>query len=288
MDSVHLNLNYSRSWFQTPNAYDNLNVSNVVSGGAGPNPVFANIGNTDQKSKIETFDIAPTYTRIFGTNSVLNFGAYVRRECIQLLSQAAIRWPTSDHQTCRTSSISQYRTLTNAGCAQISPTKRASTTSRQERSTSKHFCARMTRSASSMRPTTPHAWIVTESPTGLHRSHPMRRVWLRSKDPAAPAGTFRSLRSDARRQSLQLFRPHRCKRAGPVCRGPDQGRELALQSGDARRFVQRSHRCPPGGATRRYRVQYQAYQHSAARLLCANLGNAVQRESRAVQPGLLE
>src|ERR1700757_1937395 len=45
-DSIHLNLNYSRSWFQTPNAYDNLNVSNVVSGGSGPDPVFANVGNT--------------------------------------------------------------------------------------------------------------------------------------------------------------------------------------------------------------------------------------------------
>src|SRR5246127_721198 len=48
-DSVHLNLNYSRSWFQTPNAYDNLNVSNVVSGGAGFAPVFGNVGNADQK-----------------------------------------------------------------------------------------------------------------------------------------------------------------------------------------------------------------------------------------------
>ncbi len=28
-DSIHLDLNYSRSWFQTPNAYDNLNVQNV-------------------------------------------------------------------------------------------------------------------------------------------------------------------------------------------------------------------------------------------------------------------
>ena len=80
VDSVHLNLNYSRSWFQTPNAYDNLNVSNVVSGGSSPDPVFGNVGNTDQLSKIETFDIAPTYTRIFGTNAVLNFGAYVRRD----------------------------------------------------------------------------------------------------------------------------------------------------------------------------------------------------------------
>src|SRR3984957_1339729 len=71
VDSIHLNLNYSRSWFQTPNAYDNLNVSNVVSAGSGPDPVFGNVGNADQKSKIGTFDIAPTYTRIVGTNAVL-------------------------------------------------------------------------------------------------------------------------------------------------------------------------------------------------------------------------
>ncbi len=87
VDSVHLNLNYSRSWFQTPNAYDNVNVLNVVSGGAGPDPVFANVGNTDQKSKIGTFDIAPTYTRVFGTNAVLNFGGLRSAGCIQLLSQ---------------------------------------------------------------------------------------------------------------------------------------------------------------------------------------------------------
>src|SRR6202035_285911 len=30
-DSIHLNLNYTRSWFQTPNTFDNLNVQNVVS-----------------------------------------------------------------------------------------------------------------------------------------------------------------------------------------------------------------------------------------------------------------
>ena len=32
-DSMHLDLNYSRSWFQTPNAFENLNVQNVISGG---------------------------------------------------------------------------------------------------------------------------------------------------------------------------------------------------------------------------------------------------------------
>jgi hypothetical protein len=111
-DSIHLNLNYSRSWFQTPNAYDNLNVSNVVSGGSGPDPVFGNVGNTDQKSKIETFDIAPTYTRIFGSNSVLNFGAFVRRDAYNYYPSGNL---LADLGPIQTSSIAQYRTLTNAG-----------------------------------------------------------------------------------------------------------------------------------------------------------------------------
>ena len=79
-DSVRLNLNYSRSWFQTPNAYDNLNISNVIAGGTTANPVFGNVGNTDQHSKIETFDISPTFTHLIGANAVLNFGAYVRKD----------------------------------------------------------------------------------------------------------------------------------------------------------------------------------------------------------------
>ena len=111
-DSIHLNLNYSRSWFQTPNAYDNLDVSNIVSGGSGPDPVFANVGNTDQKSKIETFDIAPTYTRIFGTSSVLNFGAFVRRDAYNYYPSGNL---LADLGPIQTSSIGQYRTLTNAG-----------------------------------------------------------------------------------------------------------------------------------------------------------------------------
>ena len=77
---MHLDLNYSRSWFQTPNAYDNLNVQNVVSGGTSANPTFGNVGNTDQRSKIGTYNISPTYTRIISNNSVFNLGAFVRRD----------------------------------------------------------------------------------------------------------------------------------------------------------------------------------------------------------------
>ena len=80
VDSIHLDMNYSRSWFQTPNSYDNLNVQNVVSGGTSASPVFGNVGNTDQHSKIGTINISPTYTRVIGNNTVFNLGAFVRRD----------------------------------------------------------------------------------------------------------------------------------------------------------------------------------------------------------------
>ncbi|NYF89303.1 TonB-dependent receptor [Tunturiibacter empetritectus] len=111
-DSIHLNLNYSRSWFQTPNAFDNLNVQNVISGGAGANPVFANVGNTDQRSKIGTFDIAPTYTRTIGANSVFNFGPYIRKDQYDYYPSGN---PLADLGPIQNQSIAQTRSLTNAG-----------------------------------------------------------------------------------------------------------------------------------------------------------------------------
>jgi hypothetical protein len=111
-DSVHLDFNYSRSWFQTPNTYDNLNVQNVASGGTSANPTFANVGNADQHSKIGTYNIAPTYTHVISNNSVLNFGGYVRRDGYNYYPS---RNALADLGPIQTSSISQDRILTNAG-----------------------------------------------------------------------------------------------------------------------------------------------------------------------------
>ena len=114
VDSVHLNLNYSRSWFQTPNTYDNLNVQNVISGGTTNAPVFGSVGNADQHSKIETFNIAPTYTRVVGANSVFNLAAYIRKDSYNYYPSGnalADRGP----ENLQTASIGQERTLTNAG-----------------------------------------------------------------------------------------------------------------------------------------------------------------------------
>ena len=117
-DSIHLDLNYSRSWFQTPNSYDNLNVQNVQT--TGPNsgtsasPIFVDVGNADQRSKINTFNISPTYTRIISNNSVFNLGAFVRRDGYDYYPSGN---PLADlgPSNLQTSSISQYRTLTNTG-----------------------------------------------------------------------------------------------------------------------------------------------------------------------------
>ena len=111
-DSIRLNLGLSRSWFQTPNSYDNLAVQNVVSGGSGSNPTFATIGNADQRSKILTYNVAPTYTRTIGPNSVFNFGAYVRRDGYNYYPSSN---PLADLGPIQNESIAQDRSLTNAG-----------------------------------------------------------------------------------------------------------------------------------------------------------------------------
>ena len=114
VDSVHLDLNYSRSWFQTPNTYDNLNIQNVISGGSSPNPVFGNVGNTDQKSKIETFNIAPTYTRVIGANAVFNLGAYARKDFYNYFPSGD---PLADKgpPNLQNQTVGQYRSLFNTG-----------------------------------------------------------------------------------------------------------------------------------------------------------------------------
>ena len=112
-DSIHLDLNYSRSWFQTPNSYDSTNVSNVIAGGATASPVFGNVGNADQRSKIGTINVSPTYTRIVNNNSVFNLGGFLRRDGYNYYPSGdalADRGPAN----LQTSSIQQYRTLTNS------------------------------------------------------------------------------------------------------------------------------------------------------------------------------
>lgn len=102
-DTIHGNFQYTRSWFQTPNTFDNLDVLDPEG-----NP----IGNTDQRSKIGTFNVAPTWTRLIGTTAVLTAGAYVRRDQYNYYPSAN---PLADFGPINSETIAQDRNLTNAG-----------------------------------------------------------------------------------------------------------------------------------------------------------------------------
>jgi hypothetical protein len=106
-DAMHFNFGFTRSWFQNPNSYDNLNIGVV-----GPNGLP--VGPTDQRSKILTFNIAPTWTHTLSPNAVLNVTGYVRRDAFNYYPSndpfADLGPPSLQRET-----VAQQRTLLNAG-----------------------------------------------------------------------------------------------------------------------------------------------------------------------------
>src|ERR1700688_3008373 len=102
-DSVHLNASYTRSWFQTPNTFDNLNVLD---------PNGNNVGDTDQRSKIGSFNVAPTWTRLISSTAVFTLGAFVRQD---QYSYYPSNNPFADFGPINSETIAQNRSLTNAG-----------------------------------------------------------------------------------------------------------------------------------------------------------------------------
>ena len=115
-DSLHLNLGFTRSWFQTPNTFDQQNAiawSGLVvdNGGLGPNGLP--VGPTDQRSQIRTFNIAPTFTHLLNANTVLTVGAFLRHDQFNYYPSGnpfADLAPGLQQET-----LTQDRRLTNAG-----------------------------------------------------------------------------------------------------------------------------------------------------------------------------
>jgi hypothetical protein len=115
-DTLHLNLGFTRSWFQTPNSFDQQDATAwnglvVDNGGLGPDGLP--VGPADQRSQIKTFNIAPSWTRLLNTNTVFTLGAFVRRDQFNYYPSAnpfADLAPGLQQET-----LSQDRTLTNAG-----------------------------------------------------------------------------------------------------------------------------------------------------------------------------
>lgn len=118
-DSIHFNLGFTRSWFQNPNTFDQqLHTCNAGftcnAAGQAVNPVTgALLGPTDQRSQILTYNFAPTWTHLIGTNAVFNFGAYLRHDQYNYYPSAD---PFADFSPdLQAQTIRQTRRLTNAG-----------------------------------------------------------------------------------------------------------------------------------------------------------------------------
>ena len=116
-DSLELNLGYTRSWFQNPNSFDAQNAtawSGVVVNDGGIGPDGLPVGPTDQRSQIQTFNIAPSWTRLLNQNTVFTLGAYVRRDAYNYYPSgdpfADLGPPSLSRE-----SVSQARTLANTG-----------------------------------------------------------------------------------------------------------------------------------------------------------------------------
>src|SRR5581483_8727240 len=87
-DSFHLDAMWGRSSFQVPNTYDAI--------------------SADQHQTIDTVNIAPGYTRVIGSNTLLTANGYVRHDHL-------IYSPSANPLLDAPASISQDRTLTNYG-----------------------------------------------------------------------------------------------------------------------------------------------------------------------------
>ena len=119
-DSIHLNFGFTRSWFQTPNSFDaqfhpcNPGDTCNAAGTNSVNPITgAPLSPSDQRSQIKTFNIAPTWTHLFGTTAVFTLGGFVRRDQYNYYPSAD---PFADFSTdLQSATAGQNRTLTNAG-----------------------------------------------------------------------------------------------------------------------------------------------------------------------------
>jgi hypothetical protein len=105
-DSVHVNLGFTRSWFQNPNSFDNaLHIGETDPSGTPLKP-------TDQRSQIKTFNIAPSWTRALNPNAVFTLGAFVRRDQYNYYASPNL---FDDLSPIQQETVAQDRTLTNTG-----------------------------------------------------------------------------------------------------------------------------------------------------------------------------
>jgi hypothetical protein len=121
-DSIHFNAGYTRSWFQNPNSFDaqlhlcppGLGFDCDATGTFLVNPVTgAALRPSDQRSQIKTFNLAPTWTHLFGSTTLFTFGVFGRRDHYNFYPSAD---PFDDFSPLlQSETIAQDRTLGNLG-----------------------------------------------------------------------------------------------------------------------------------------------------------------------------
>lgn len=89
-DSLHLNFFFGRSWFQTPNTFDQQLV------------------RQDQRELINSWNISPGWTHTFGPTTLLAVSSYVRQDRVHY-------FPSADPFSDTPATVAQTRRLTNAG-----------------------------------------------------------------------------------------------------------------------------------------------------------------------------
>jgi hypothetical protein len=89
-DFFHLNLFFARSWFQTPNTFDQQ------------------ASGQDQRQQIRSFNLAPGYVHIFGTSATLTVSPFFRHDEVQY-------FPSLDSAADLPATIRQTRFLSNLG-----------------------------------------------------------------------------------------------------------------------------------------------------------------------------
>ena len=99
-DAFHVNLGFTRSWFQTPNSFDTQFA--IVPSLPGTLLV------QDQRSQIKTYNLAPSWTHTFGTSGLFTLLGFYRQD------QYAY-FPSRNVLADQPQTINQKRRLANAG-----------------------------------------------------------------------------------------------------------------------------------------------------------------------------
>lgn len=89
-DSLHLNLSTSRSWFQTPNQYDQQAIGQ------------------DQRAKILSYNASLIWTHLFNSSTLLSVNTYLRQDQFHY-------YPSADPFADSPATLAQTRRLQNAG-----------------------------------------------------------------------------------------------------------------------------------------------------------------------------